>query len=71
VAIRGSDVLLLEGPSTPPLGAGDVVGFAEGDVHGFGNTGSVEFVYLSVTSPPIDFRPADAAEWAKGSGDPA
>lgn len=71
VALRGSGVLLLEGTSTTPFGEGDVVRFAEGDVHGFENTGSVEFVYLSVTSPPIDFRAAYAAEWAKGSGDSA
>jgi quercetin dioxygenase-like cupin family protein len=71
VALRGSGVLLLEGTSTTPFSEVDVVRFAEGDVHGFANTGSVEFVYLSVTSPPIDFRPAYAAEWAKGGGDPA
>jgi mannose-6-phosphate isomerase-like protein (cupin superfamily) len=71
VALRGSGVLLLDGTSTTPFGEGDVVRSAEGDVHGFENTGSVEFVYLSVTSPPIDFRAAYAAEWAKAGGDPA
>ena len=35
--------------------AGDVVRFAEGDVHGLRNDGTEEFVYVSVTAPPIDF----------------
>lgn len=71
VALRGTGVLLLEGNSTTPFAEGDVVRFADGDLHGLENTGSVEFVYLSVTSPPIDFRAAYATEWATGSGDPA
>jgi quercetin dioxygenase-like cupin family protein len=69
VALRGSGVLLLAGTSTMPFAEGDVARFAEGDVHGFENTGSVEFVYLSVTSPPIDFRTAYAAEWTRAGGD--
>jgi quercetin dioxygenase-like cupin family protein len=71
VALRGTGVLLLEGNSTTPFAEGDVVRFADGDLHGLENTGSAEFVYLSVTSPPIDFRAAYAAEWATDSGDPA
>jgi quercetin dioxygenase-like cupin family protein len=63
VALRGSGVLLLGGAATEPFAEGDVVRFAEGDVHGFENTGSSEFVYLSVTSPPINFRGAYAADW--------
>jgi quercetin dioxygenase-like cupin family protein len=63
VALRGSGVLLLGGAATAPFAEGDVVRFAEGDVHGFENTGSTEFVYLSVTSPPINFRGAYAADW--------
>ena len=63
VALRGSGVLLLGGATTAPFAEGDVVRFAEGDVHGFENTGSVEFVYLSVTSPPLNFRAAYAADW--------
>jgi mannose-6-phosphate isomerase-like protein (cupin superfamily) len=55
VALRGSGILLLGGATTAR--------FAEGDVHGLENTGSVEFVYLSVTSPPINFRGAYAADW--------
>lgn len=34
--------------------AGDVVRFAEGDVHGLRNDGIEDFVYVSVTAP-IDF----------------
>lgn len=29
--------------------------FEDGDVHGLRNVGDAEFVYLSVTAPPIDF----------------
>jgi len=68
VALRGSGVLLLGGAATAPFAEGDVVRFAEGDVHGFENTGDAEFAYLSVTSPPINFRSAYAAEWqARGN----
>jgi len=35
--------------------AGDVVRFANNDVHGLLNDGDTEFIYISVTSPPIDF----------------
>jgi quercetin dioxygenase-like cupin family protein len=63
VALRGNGELLLGGDTTAPFAEGDVVRFAEGDVHGFENTGSVEFVYLSVTSPPVNFRAAYSATW--------
>jgi len=68
VALRGSGLLLLGGATTAPFAEGDVVRFAEGDVHGFENTGPAEFVYFSVTSPPINFRGAYAADWQAGSG---
>jgi mannose-6-phosphate isomerase-like protein (cupin superfamily) len=71
VALRGSGVLLLEGTETVPFAEGDVVRFAEGDVHGFENTGPVEFVYLSVTSPPQDFRGAYAKVQPAGGSDAA
>ena len=35
--------------------AGDVVRFADKDVHGLLNDGNEEFVYVSVTAPPINF----------------
>lgn len=67
VALRGSGLLLLEGTVTAPFVEGDVARFADGEVHGFENTGQVEFVYLAVTSPPLNFRAAYAADW-RGSG---
>ena len=63
VALRGNGLLLLGGNATAPFAEGDVARFAEGDVHGFENTGLVEFVYLSVTSPPVNFRVAYSATW--------
>jgi quercetin dioxygenase-like cupin family protein len=71
VALRGSGILLLGGATTAPFAEGDVVRFAEGDVHGLENTGSVEFVYLSVTSPPINFRGAYAVDWRTSSNNAA
>ena len=68
VALRGNGVLLLEGHATAPFAEGDVVRFAEGDIHGFENTGGVEFIYFSVTSPPLNFRAAYAADWQLGRG---
>ena len=71
VALRGSGRLLLAGATSAPIAQGDVVRFAEGDVHGFENTGATEFVYLSVTSPPINFRAAYAADWPGGNSNAA
>ena len=71
VALRGRGRLLLRGPTTAAFGEGDVVRFVEGDIHGFENTGPVEFVYLSVTSPPINFRAAYAAKWHDGDSNAA
>jgi quercetin dioxygenase-like cupin family protein len=63
VALRGSGRLLLGGDATMPFSEGDVARFADGDVHGFENIGSGEFVYLSITSPPLNFRGAYAVDW--------
>ena len=54
-AVKGSGQLLLENDTTKPFKAGDVVRFADNDVHGLLNDGSEEFVYVSVTAPPINF----------------
>jgi quercetin dioxygenase-like cupin family protein len=67
VALRGSGSLLLGGNATIPFAEGDIARFDEGDVHGFENTGSLEFVYLSVTSPPLNFRAAYSANWQSGT----
>ena len=64
IALRGSGQLLLEDGKTLPFGEGDVVRFEDNDLHGFANTGGFEFEYLSVTSPPVNFRGAYAEEWS-------
>ena len=54
-AIQGTGKLLLADGIEKDFVAGDVVRFAEKDVHGLLNDGNDEFVYVSVTAPPIDF----------------
>ena len=54
-ALEGTGRLLLADGKEQAFCAGDVARFAEGDVHGLLNDGGAEFVYLSVTAPPIDF----------------
>ena len=66
VALRGSGLLLLAANATAAYADGDIARFVEGDVHGFENTGSGDFVYLSVTSPPINFRAAYSANGQSG-----
>lgn len=68
VALRGEARLLLEGSTIEMFSEGDVVRFSEGDVHGVENLSGEEFVYLSVTSPPINFRAAYAADWRESGG---
>jgi quercetin dioxygenase-like cupin family protein len=65
VALEGSGTLLLDAGRSEPFAAGDVVRFADGDLHGFRNTGTMPFVYLSVTSPPLNFREVYASDWSK------
>ena len=54
-ATKGSGTLLLADDKTKPFRAGDVVRFADRDVHGLLNDGDEEFIYVSVTAPPINF----------------
>ena len=54
-AVKGSGTLLLADDKEMPFNVGDVVRFADNDVHGLKNNGESEFVYISVTSPPINF----------------
>ena len=68
VALRGQGTLLLADAATAAFAEGDVVRFAEGDVHGLLNTGAGEFVYISVTSPPLNFRKAYASSSQPGGG---
>ena len=63
VALRGKGQLILDGGRVVPFHAGDLVRFEDNDLHGFENTGEGEFEYLSVTSPPVNFRGAYAKDW--------
>ncbi len=54
-AVQGTGKLLLADDVEKEFAAGDVVRFAEKDVHGLLNDGNDEFVYVSVTAPPINF----------------
>ena len=54
-AVQGKGKLFLADDEEIIFVAGDVVRFADNDVHGLLNDGDTEFVYISVTSPPIDF----------------
>ncbi len=54
-ALKGCGLLLLENGQKMPFSAGDVVRFEDGDIHGLENNGNGEFVYISITSPPIHF----------------
>lgn len=54
-AVKGTGKLLLENDTEKNFEAGDVVRFADKDVHGLLNDGGGEFVYISVTAPPIHF----------------
>ena len=55
-ALKGIGKILLSDEKEMIFSAGDVVRFAENDVHGLLNSGDCEFVYISVTSPPINFK---------------
>ena len=65
VALEGRGTLLLDGGRTEVFAEGDVVRFEEGDVHGFRNATDAPFIYLSVTSPPVNFRAAYTKDWRK------
>ncbi len=54
-ATKGRGLLLLANDETRVFCAGDVVRFADKDVHGLQNDSECEFVYISVTAPPIHF----------------
>lgn len=55
---RGEATLLLGNDETAPVKNGDVVRTPAGHVHGVVNTGSGEFIYLAITTPPQDFSAA-------------
>ena len=55
-AVKGKGILLLADDKEKDFQSGDVARFAEGDVHGLRNDSNEEFIYISVTSPPINFE---------------
>lgn len=54
-ALQGKGKLLLGENQEKEFRAGDVVRFADNEIHGLFNDSDTGFVYLSVTSPPIHF----------------
>ena len=71
IALHGHGNLHLEAGRIEPFVEGDVVRFEDGDLHGFENTGSADFEYLSVTSPPVNFRAAYERNWSAKRKDDA
>lgn len=55
-ALKGTGKLLLENDKEKEFTAGDVVRFVKNEIHGLYNCGNEEFIYISVTTPPIDFQ---------------
>jgi quercetin dioxygenase-like cupin family protein len=55
IALSGQGQLLLADGAMRAFRAGQIARFEEGDVHGFKNDGDSPFIYMSVTSPPINF----------------
>lgn len=55
IGVSGTGELLLADGIERRFTAGQVARFADGDIHGARNEGPVPFVYISVTSPPINF----------------
>ncbi|MDE3000014.1 MAG: cupin domain-containing protein [Gemmatimonadota bacterium] len=64
IALQGSGILTLENEEVAEFAEGDVVRFEEGDLHGFVNSGTQTFIYMSVTSPPLNFRAAYENGWS-------
>ena len=58
IALEGKGLLLLADNETKEFIVGDVVRFEDNDVHGLKNESDEVFKYMSVTSPPINFRKA-------------
>lgn len=55
LGVAGAGELLLADGAERQLSVGQVVRFADGDIHGARNDGAEPFVYISITSPPINF----------------
>ena len=65
IALQGSGNLILENETVEEFAEGDVVRFEAGDLHGFINSGTQPFIYMSVTSPPLNFRTAYDSHWSR------
>ena len=63
--LSGRGMLLLEDETEREIYTGDVARFSPGDIHGFHNTNNTPFVYISVTTPPLNFRGIYDQEWEK------
>jgi quercetin dioxygenase-like cupin family protein len=55
---QGTATLLLADDQSAPIQAGDIIRTPPGEVHGLTNTGAGPFVYLTATTPPLDFTTA-------------
>ncbi|MEO8101465.1 MAG: cupin domain-containing protein [Betaproteobacteria bacterium] len=69
VALHGNGFLLLENDGREAFAAGDVVRVEDNEFHGLENAGDMEFEYISITSPPINFRGAYESMWSASSGE--
>lgn len=58
IALQGECLVLLNDMQAFSIQAGDVVRFDADEIHGLQNTGGEMFTYITVTSPPLDFRSA-------------
>jgi len=56
IALSGTGTLLLADGQTEEFRTGDVARFPDQTVHGLLNETDAVFEYLSVTSPPVNFR---------------
>lgn len=54
-ATKGFGKILLANNKEIEFRSGDVVRFDSEEIHGLLNDGDTEFVYISVTAPPIHF----------------
>lgn len=64
IALQGSGNLILENEEVAEFTEGDIVRFEEGDLHGLFNSGTQTIIYMSVTSPPLNFRSAYESGWS-------
>ena len=62
IALEGKGLLLLADNETKEINEGDVVRFSDKEIHGIENNTEKEFIYISVTSPPVNFRYAYKGE---------